>query len=63
MYMYGGQDSSQAFLSELWRLEPRGEEGQAQWTRIRTPLLHTPPPRGAASLSLLEGRYLLVRFR
>lgn len=32
MYMFGGQDSSQAFLSELWRLELEGEGdgGQAR---------------------------------
>ncbi len=92
MYMFGGQDSGQAFLAELWRLElEEGEGGQARcvgdcivmyaeptasrktlsshrhghnhhhysWTRLRTPWLHTPPARGAASLSLV-GRHLLL---
>lgn len=63
LYMYGGQDSSQAFLSELWKLElDTAGVAQARWTRLRTPRLHTPPPRGAASLTLLGGQYLLVRF-
>lgn len=62
LYAFGGQDASQAFLSELWRYDAGSIN---QWTEIKTKgggLLRQqhPSARGAATLSLIGQSHLVV---
>jgi len=60
LYAFGGQDSSQAFLGDLWQYKASTQE----WTELKPSLLPSssslsfqrpPSPRAAASLSVVGG--------
>lgn len=60
LYAFGGQDSSQAFLGDLYKFEARTQE----WTEIKPSIFsetstlsfqRPPAPRAAASLSVVRG--------
>jgi hypothetical protein len=52
MYVFGGQDSSQSFLGELWRFS------RGVWELV-TPEGAGPSPRAAHSMSIVDGHLVV----